>query len=141
MISISLVPTEAVIDVWPVVGPMLEEASRRSNGRFELMDILTDIVDGEQSLWLALDDVAIIGCCTVRIIRYRTGLVTLCYEYLGGSSVNTWIEEGHRVLSEYAREYGCTRLEVAQGRKGWEPILKTLGYSLFAYRYECNLEE
>jgi hypothetical protein len=120
---------------------MLEAAVQRSNGRFTLMDILSDIVDGEQSLWVAMKDKEIIGCCTVRIVRYPTDLVTLSYEYLGGENVSVWIDEGHRVLSEYAREYGATRLEVPQGRRGWEPLLKKLGYKLFSYKFECNLED
>lgn len=120
---------------------MLDKAIQRANGRSLLADLYHDLTEGKQTLWIALDDLEIIGCCTVRINKYSTGLTTLSYEYLGGSDVGRWLGEGHRVLQMYAKEYGATRLEVPQGRKGWLHHLTKLGYRQFAVRYECELEE
>lgn len=120
---------------------MLHKSVTRSHGRVSLMDVYHDLIDGEQSLWIALDDLEIIGCCTVRISKYSTGLTTLSYEHLAGANVGRWLGEGHRVLKMYAKEYGATRLEVPQGRKGWLHHLAKLGYREFAVRYECELEE
>ncbi len=142
MIEISLVPTEALDDVWPFVSPMIDDAVQQSNGRFDLMGIYEDIIDGEQSLWIALNDHHIIGCCTVRIIRYnQTGLKTLSYEYLGGKDVGLWLPKGHEVLQTYAKEMECTRLEVSYGRAGWWPHLEKLGYRRPAVRYECEIKD
>lgn len=141
MIQISLVPSGHIDQIWDVVSPMLDKAVQRSNGRMQLMDLYHDLIDGEQTLWIALDDTEIIGCCTVMINKYGTGLTTLSYEYLGGADVGRWLGEGHRVLQMYAKEYGATRLEVPQGRKGWMPHLAKLGYRQSAIRYECELEE
>lgn len=120
---------------------MLHKAVHRTQGRVTLMDVYHDLLDGEQSLWLALDGIDIIGCCTVRINKYPTGLTTLSYEYLAGADVGRWLGEGHRVLQMYGKEFGATRLEVPQGRKGWLHHLAKLGYRQFAIRYECDIGE
>jgi len=106
-----------------------------------LKDVHDDLLWGKQSLWVALDGNEIIGCCTVRINWYKTGLRTLSYEHLGGKDVERWLFEGHEILQNYAKDYGCTRLEVPQGRKGWTPLLKKIGYRTFAIRYEFELKD
>ena len=129
------------MEAWKVVEPMLTKAVDRSNGRMTISELVHDIFTSDQTLWVALDGNEIIGCCTVRIVRYPTDLMTLSYEYLAGEDVGRWLEEGHKVLTEYAKELGCSRLEVPQGRKGWEPFLKKLGYRTHAVRYECEIED
>lgn len=139
MIEITLVPTEHVGKVWEEVAPLLELAVARSGGRTDIMDVFHDVLDGEQSLWIALDGCMIIGCATIRINKYTTGLTTLAYEYLAGEDVKRWIYQAHEVMQRYAKEYGATRLEVPLGRKGWGPILKEIGYKAHAVRYEMEL--
>lgn len=134
-----MVPLDRVQTVWHVVSPMLHKAIRHTGGRYRLVDVVADLQSGNQTLWIAFDETDIIGCTTISITQYPGGVKALCYEHLGGSNIKAWLAEGHKVLSEYARDLGCTRLE-CQGRSGWKPFLEELGYRQFAVRYECNLE-
>lgn len=139
MIRISLVPTDELCHVWYFVEPMIDRALQYSGGRFRTTDVYRDIVDGTQTLWVALDDGEIIGCTTISVTQYP-GLKALVYEHLAGKEVDRWLGEGHRVCSKYAKAMGCDTLE-CQGRSGWKPFLEKLGYRQFAVRYECKLED
>lgn len=117
---------------------MIERALPYVGGRFRLEDVLEELKLGLQTLWLAMDDDQIIGCTTIRIINYPSGIKALNYEYLAGDDVRRWLPEGHRVCREYAKDCGCSVLE-CQGRSGWKPFLEELGYRQFAVRYECEV--
>lgn len=140
MIAISLVPAEGLPRVWPIVEPMLAKAAEYTNGRFNTADILTDIACGQQTLWIAIEGGKIIGCTTISIIEYPTGIKSLCYEYLGGDDVSRWLGEGHKVCMQYAKDHGCTKLECL-GRSGWKRFLRDIGYQQFAVKYEFNIED
>lgn len=137
MIQITLVPINAMPVIWPKVSAMLEAALVYSGGRFTIDDLLNEIMISKKTLWIALDDDDIIGCTTVSIFQYPQ-LKALCYDDLGGRDVHLWLDEGHRVLSNYGRDMGCTRLE-CQGRSGWKKFLEALGYKQYAVRYEMEL--
>lgn len=141
MIAVSLVPTDELDNVWFAVVPMLESALQYNGGRSRLDDLYIELMNGQQTLWVALDEGEIIGCVTVRIVKYQTGMAILAYEYLAGKGVHRWLKEGHVVCSRYAKEFGCTMLEVPYGRRGWQPLLEDLGYRVAAIRYELNLED
>lgn len=141
MIAVSLVPADELDNVWFTVSPMLERALQYNGGRTRLDDIYIELMAGQQSLWVAMDEGDIIGCVTIRISRYQTGIKILSYEYLAGKTIHLWLKEGHRVCSAYGKELGCSMLEVPYGRRGWQPLLEDLGYKIAAIRYELNLED
>lgn len=135
---ISQVPKEAVPELWAVVSPMFEKALEYTRGRFDLADLYTAFVSGEQSMWVAFnDDKEIKGCCAVRILEYST-FRSCSIEYISGEGVEDWLEDGFTVISKYAKEMGCSRME-GHGREGWSRIIDKLGWSKFAVRYETEL--
>jgi len=134
-----MVPTEQLVQVWEEVMPMIERALQYTGGRFTMQNVLADLLTGNQTLWIAIEDQEIIGCTTISITQYP-GLKALVYEHLGGENVTRWLDEGHRVCSHYAKHLGCTVLE-CQGRSGWKPFLEKLGYRQYAVRYECKIED
>ena len=140
MISITLVPTQHVPYVWDDVASMLVKAVVRSGGRFSIDDLYHELLDGTQSLWLALDGDKIIGTATIKVNRYKTGLVTLSYEYLGGEDVRRWMHQAHEVMLRYAKEYGCHKIEIV-GRSGWKPLLEQLGGRQTNVQYEFELKD
>lgn len=140
MIQVSLIPYGEVEALLPVIAPMLTRALAYTGGRFTLEDVLEDLRTGDQTLWIAItDDNEILGCTTVSIKQYPTGKRALVYEHLAGDDVHLWLDEGHKMCVRYAKHFGCTVLE-CQGRSGWEPFLKKLGYRKFATIFECDLE-
>ena len=140
MISVTLVPIEAIPELWPAVEPMLFKAVIRSGGRFTTEDLYHDLICGVQTLWLALDDSNIIGCATVKVQLYPTGLMTLSYEYLAGEDVRRWMRQAQEVMISYAKEYGCTKIEII-GRQGWKPLLEQLGWRQTNVQYELDLKD
>lgn len=140
MISVTLVPPDAVADLWTTVEPMLHKAVARSNGRYNTEELFHEIIDGDQTLWLALDDVNIIGCATIKVLRYPTGLITLSYEYLAGEDVRKWMHQAQEVMISYAKEFGCTKIEII-GRQGWKPLLEQLGWRQTNVQYELDLKD
>lgn len=119
---------------------MLEKALEDSRGRVDVIEVYIDLMKNDQTLWLALsEDNEIIGCCTVRIIQYAT--FNACnLENIAGENMEEWIWEGFEVLSRYARDMKCQRLE-GQGRPGWERFLKREGWTKFSTRVEFVLPE
>ncbi len=133
-------PKDLVDEVWHITGPMIERALRYTGGRFRMEDVRKDIDDMTQTLWIAIKNGKIIGCCTVSICDYPSGERSIVYEYLAGANVEEWLPEGHRVLSRYGKDNQCTLLE-CQGRSGWKPFLEKLGWRQFSVKYEFRLED
>lgn len=140
MAEITLVPHSEINKLWPVVKPMLERAVADSRGRVDAIDVYTDLIQNKQTLWIAFDDEKeILGCCTVRIIDYAT--FRACnLENIAGDEMDKWIWDGFKVLSRYARDMKCQRLE-GQGRPGWERFLKKAGWDKFSTRVEYIIPE
>jgi hypothetical protein len=140
LIEVSLVPSEFVQQVWHEVAPQLARCVARSGGRISLQSINEDLRQGAQTLWVALEDGQIIGCTTIRIIEYPTGVRALSYENLAGERFADWMLVGHSVCQEYAKALGCTLLEVT-GRSGWERYLASLGYKRKAVQLSMKIED
>ena len=140
MIHISLVPADHVGHIWHIVEPMLSKAIDRSHGRDSIMHVFEDILSGAKTLWIAFDK-EIIAAMTVSVNRYRTSLVTLDINYIGGSDASLWLtDKNAETLKSYARDNGCDMIEI-HGRQGWGPMIKRLGYHPVAVGYELNLKE
>ena len=118
---------------------MIDSALAYGGGVYSIEDVFHDLMDGEQTLWVAFEGDEIIGCTTISITQYPRSR-SLVYKWLGGRDVARWLEEGHRVCSAYAREYGCTKLECL-GRSGWKPFLEKLGWRQTGVQYEFELKD
>ncbi len=138
--KISLVPPEGVKKLWKdTLSSMVEEAAEYSNGRFTAVDVYVDCLRGQQSMWVAYDDEGIKGCCTVRIVQYPN-LKACLLDVIAGDNVDQWLEEGFNVISKYARAKGCIKME-GNGRPGWEPRIRKLGWKRSSVLFEYDLPE
>jgi hypothetical protein len=63
---------------------------------------------------------------------YPTGVRTLNY-WLAGGNLNA-IEDAHWAVEDFAEQNGCQAIEV-RGRRGWAPVLKSLGFQAPAGTY------
>lgn len=137
--TLTMIPAEEVESIWGTVGPMLEKALLRTKGRGTLKSVLQDLKSMDQTLWVSTRDGKVMGCATVRIMEHSSGMRSLLIENLAGCEFATFGDEGHRVLSDYAKHYGCKKLE-CEGRVGWTRVLKKYGYEPYAVKYETSLE-
>jgi hypothetical protein len=144
---ITLVPKEHVSSIWKQVAPEIEKALQRGEGRYDIVDVYEDILTGAQTLWLAVDKIdgkpEIVGVCTVRIVKYPK--FRACrLENVAGENFDTWMNEGLRIIGDYAKELGCDRLE-AEGRYGWERKLEKAGWKKFTtsveYKFPINEDQ
>ena len=68
---VSLVPADYVSLTWDETAPILEKSIHTAHGRYSMDDILCEIVNSEQHLWVVFnDDKKIIASLTTRFIFY-----------------------------------------------------------------------
>lgn len=126
--------TDDVPHLWPVVEPLLAPAVAATFGKFETPDVLRDLLNGEQVLWVALsaDETTIDAAFTTRIAVYPR-LKTCCVVFCGGSGLERWGLPFVETIEKYAREKGARAIEGAF-RRGWArkyPGMKEVGAVLF----------
>lgn len=126
--------------MWPQVAGMIESAIEYFPGRYDLGDILEDIIAGRQKLWIAFDEETgeIAGCCTTKIYPYPMSK-TMTLEWIAGSNMEEWLPMGFKLIRQYSKDQGCDRME-GRGRDGWLKPLEKLGWKKCASVFEIELE-
>ncbi len=121
---ISLIPQDHVNNVWSEVGPIIQKAVDQSPGRFDVVDILTEAMLGNVQLWIGFneDDRKIHSAGITRIYEVPLARV-LSIQWLAGSDLQQWIDEAIQTTESFARDQGCTRIEII-GREAWGRIMK-----------------
>lgn len=113
----------ALSDVWPIARDNINKALEYSSGRYNEKTVVDGLVSGAMQLWIAVEDGNIHMSLITQIMTYPTGLKVCEIFVLGGLDRNKWLEPGTKVITKYAKELGCSRLQMI-GRKGWERVLK-----------------
>lgn len=138
--NIALVPLENVADVWDRVEPLLAKAMKIANDRYRTIDLLDQILRGEQFLWIAFDEEKEIkAAITTRLIDYP-GKRVLSLQFCGGDDMEQWLSEFHDTLEKFARAEHCEAMELV-GRKGWVRALEDKGWSSSLVLVEKELND
>ncbi len=127
---VTAIPAKYVHEVWQSVVLLFDPAIQRANGRFNADDILSDLVSGNTSLWIAADDDGISAAVCVRVVDYPRRRFAR-YE-LVGSKPHTmsggWELPLLSTIEAYAKNaMNCDGVE-AGGRLGWVKIGSANGY-------------
>lgn len=110
---ITAVPKEHIANVWQSVSGDLDKAIKRTHGRFHNVDILTSLMEGSASLWLALrDGKEIIGSLVYVITEYPGGVIAGRIDYIAGRDRDDWFDEMWNAVCDYGRAQGCTTIEM-----------------------------
>lgn len=108
----------AIDNVWPLIADKFSKAERTTRGRLKQSDILQQIKQNNQQVWLAreLTTDYIKAVCLTQIIAYPQ-LKSLYIDYVTGSDYEqwSWILD---CMKEWALKEGCKLIE-ANGRLGW----------------------
>lgn len=125
---------EDAIKFWPVMEPMFATCTSQTEGRFDTPDLLKEIIEGKQVLWVGYDpernkiDLVV----TTAIITYPRRKVCRLV-FIAGTRMMAYKDEFIRAIEKYARDQGATAIEGAL-RRGWAriwPGTKECGVSLF----------
>ncbi len=134
---VSLVPPEAVGQIWKEVERVLKKSVATVKDKAEMIDILDGIFDNTYVLWVVMDeDDSIVAAFTTRLLVYPQRKA-LALDWVGGERMKEWEDQLIDTMRRYANELECSHLE-GYGRKGWGRALKKHGFypEYIAYRME-----
>jgi hypothetical protein len=122
----TLIPHDHVLDIWPEVAEMLDKAARTTDGRFDKLSILDELIDNTIELWVVFDGKVPVAALTTRVspyVKYKA----LSIDWVGGSRMRDWLDNAMDTLKQYAKDQGCRKLE-GRGRSGWIRTLRKYGW-------------
>lgn len=136
---LTLVPDEQVNAIWRTVEPLIQSALDTAPGRYEPVDILVSILKNEKVLWVAFEEESkeIVAACVTYIYNVPLGRV-MQIEWVAGSNMAEWQDHIDSTMEEYAKDFGCTKIE-CHGRDGWWPLLKNSGWHKASVSFEKDL--
>jgi|TARA_R100000329_G_scaffold151479_1_gene147848 hypothetical protein len=123
--KVYLVPQEYVRDIYPKIEEYIDRVVPTSNGRFDKIDLLHDIIVGKATLWTVVDeeeDNKIYGIIFTEITSYPRRKF-LSITFASGDRLDEWMDESLKVLENWAVDNECESMEIT-GRKGWVKKLK-----------------
>jgi hypothetical protein len=136
-VKVSLVPSEAVGQIWKEIERVLEKSVATVKDKAETIDVLDGVYNGTYVLWVVLDDDdKVIAAFTTRLIVYPQRKA-LALDWVGGTQMKEWEDQLIDTMKRYANKLDCSHLE-GYGRKGWGRVLKKYGFypEYIAYRME-----
>jgi hypothetical protein len=111
---------ELVKRMWPALEPLFATVTPSTNGCYEVEDVLTDLLDGTQELWVACDDKdpTKIYAAMTTMFAQRPRKKVFQIIFIAGSKLARWKDEFITAFESYAKRSGAT---LAEGyfRPGW----------------------
>jgi hypothetical protein len=137
--QISLIPKDHILTVWPEVSGYLREAASYTNGRYELDDVLSLLLDFDYHLWVAFEGIGNIKGAVVTNFVQHPRKKALYLTFCGGVDGHSWKTPMLRTLQRWGKDTGCSMIE-ALGRSGWQGIFKDEGFKYLAQVFELPIE-
>lgn len=111
-------PEQAALS-WHIFEPLIRRCTDKSNGCYEPIDILKEVLNGDQVMWAAWDKErgavdAVMTTQVVNLPRRRICKVV----WVAGDRMETWVAEFVETIEKYAKEKGCTGGKGFM-RRGW----------------------
>ena len=126
MYKVSLVPANAVTNVWDKIEELVDKVIPYTYGRMIAADVLHNLIINHYHLWIIEKEDTIKAIAITEFMKYPRKTVLLI-NFISGDKLSEWIEELDRVLVKFSKETGCDFLE-ACGRAGWERKIAKLGW-------------
>lgn len=119
MVDLVCVDPARVQEVWPHARALIRSAIEYT-GLSSPDDIETDVLYGDQLLWLAWDGRSIMAAATTQLVKpidSKICVLTAC----AGHDRERWLPLFARI-EQYAKDEGCKAMRIF-GRPGWERVL------------------
>ena len=126
MYKVSLVPANAVTNVWDKIEELVDKVIPYTYGRMIAADVLHNLIINHYHLWIIEKEDTIKAIAITEFMKYPRKTVLLI-NFISGDKLSEWVEELDRVLVKFSKETGCDFLE-ACGRAGWERKVTRLGW-------------
>ena len=130
------VSKDALLEAWPIYGPIIEEALFRDYEGFTIEDVKARVDEGSMLGILMLDGEDVEALATLELITLNGESV--CHVLtLTGRNIEKWLSSFVEGLKEIARTHGCKAVTL-KGRPGWRKLLKGEAEELFTVM-RCQL--
>lgn len=111
--------------LWHQVAARIQEGCDRTGGATSAGELWRQCRSGEAFLIIGIDENGGIKVASVwRFEAWPSGWVFRCLS-LAGVQMSSWLIPFAQFVQEQARKGGSNRL-IAQGRKGWERVIKSI---------------
>jgi len=106
--------------MWPTLEPLFAKVTPSTNGCYEPEDVLVDLLEGEQELWVACDDKdpTKIYAAMTTMFAQRPRKKVFQIIFITGSKLRIWKDEFIAAFESYAKAKGATLCE-GYFRGGW----------------------
>jgi hypothetical protein len=108
-----------VSEFWPYARDLIRAAIEHTK-LSDFASIETDVLSGDQLLWLAFDGKSILAAATTHLTKPNNKVCTLTA--CAGSDRRRWLPLLGKI-EQYAKDEGCVTLRIF-GRIGWKRVLK-----------------
>lgn len=126
MITIEGIQAADAPAMWPHVREWCLEALNRGGALIGIDDLKKGVADRTMQMWVTRENGKLLAVVLTEIVAWPQGQVLSAF-VIGGTDMHKWLPAFDDTLSRYAREHGCKFLS-GGGRKGWERVLKPLGW-------------
>lgn len=125
-IDFSGVPKSCISSVAVDIEPLLEKALRYSLGEYLPQDILDYAADGRMQLWIASENLQLIGCVVTELLNFpRKSVCNVVV--VAGENLEQWMY-GYELIEQWAATMGIDEIR-GYGRTGWERLMKPQGFN------------
>jgi hypothetical protein len=135
-VLVSAVPAEHVLNVWPKIRDYIAEVVLRTHGRYEVEDVLSQLLDESHLLWIAFEGEHVKGA-VVSCFQFYPRKKFLSCPFVTGEDFASWKGPILEVLHSFARDNGCEGIE-ATGRLGWARVFKDDGYEALWQTFQLS---
>lgn len=127
MIQLHSIEPHMVEIMWPKIVKFVDMACEYSNGELNSDIILKDVLGDRLRLIIMRNEKDIVAVMTLKIEQFETGKKVLTALTVGGSDIDSWVNEIDGALNSIAKEQDCSEMYIV-GRAGWVRKLKSIGY-------------
>lgn len=125
-LSVSEVLPNQAAAVWPAVEPMIIRALRHGQGDSTTPEyVLSAILRGISSMWVAHDGPEILGCVVFRV-EDKDICRKIWIDFVAGKDLPRWYHQVHELLLDYMELVGAKCIE-GSCRPGMARVLKKMG--------------
>ena len=128
-VKVVLVRKDDIDSIWDECSPLIDLALKHSEGELISNDLLPFLKNGEQQLWVAMEDDQVIASMITEVISYPRKRILRVITIAGkdGHGIDKWYTF-LPMVEGFALKAGCTSLE-AWTRKGMARKLKDWKHS------------
>lgn len=106
--------------MWPALRPLFEKIIPSTNGCYEVDDVLTDILEKRQELWVSVDEnnpKDVQAAMTTSFEQYpRKKCIKI--HFIAGGHMRKWKDDFIAAFEEYAKKNGAA-FAAGEFREGW----------------------